>query len=58
MLGRRSASSFRRTLPAEMRAMTIQFYAVLDEYGEFSNFAAFPITIGGKRCGQTLSLAL
>jgi ribA/ribD-fused uncharacterized protein len=26
----------------------IQFYRVSDEYGEFSNFAAFPITLGGK----------
>ena len=26
----------------------IQFYRVSDEYGEFSNFAAFPIKLGGK----------
>jgi ribA/ribD-fused uncharacterized protein len=26
----------------------IQFYRVSDQYGEFSNFAAFPITLGGK----------
>src|SRR5262249_15289615 len=26
----------------------INFYRVSDEYGEFSNFAAFPITLGGK----------
>jgi ribA/ribD-fused uncharacterized protein len=25
----------------------IQFYRVSDEYGEFSNFAAFPITLQG-----------
>ena len=27
----------------------IKFYSVGDEYGEFSNFAAFPITVKGKR---------
>lgn len=26
----------------------IQFYSVSEEFGEFSNFAAFPIEIGGK----------
>jgi ribA/ribD-fused uncharacterized protein len=26
----------------------IQFYRVSDPYGEFSNFAPFPITLGGK----------
>jgi ribA/ribD-fused uncharacterized protein len=26
----------------------IQFYRVSDEYGEFSNFAAFPISLDGK----------
>jgi ribA/ribD-fused uncharacterized protein len=26
----------------------IQFYSVSDEYGEFSNFAPFPITLRGK----------
>ncbi len=28
--------------------MTIYFYRVEDEYGEFSNFAAFPIVVDGK----------
>lgn len=27
---------------------TIKFYSVSDEYGEFSNFAAYPIKIKGK----------
>ena len=27
----------------------INFYSVNDEYGEFSNFAAYPITVRGKR---------
>jgi N-glycosidase YbiA len=27
----------------------IQFYSVTDEYGEFSNFAPYPITIDGLR---------
>jgi ribA/ribD-fused uncharacterized protein len=27
----------------------INFYSVNDTYGEFSNFAAFPITLQGKR---------
>ena len=27
----------------------INFYSVNDDYGEFSNFAAFPITLQGKR---------
>jgi N-glycosidase YbiA len=27
----------------------VNFYSVNDEYGEFSNFAAFPITLKGKR---------
>ena len=27
---------------------TINFYSVNDEYGEFSNFAAFPIKLKGK----------
>jgi ribA/ribD-fused uncharacterized protein len=27
----------------------IRFYSVGDAYGEFSNFAAFPITLAGKR---------
>lgn len=27
----------------------IRFYSVGDEYGEFSNFAAYPITLAGKR---------
>ncbi|HVI01743.1 MAG TPA: NADAR family protein [Enhygromyxa sp.] len=27
----------------------IRFYSVGDEFGEFSNFAAYPITLGGKR---------
>ena len=26
----------------------IRFYSIADEYGEFSNFAAYPITIGKK----------
>ena len=30
-------------------SLTIQFYGVSDEFGCFSNFAAFPITIKGKR---------
>ena len=32
-----------------MRTSTISFYSVQDEYGEFSNFALFPITLRGKR---------
>jgi ribA/ribD-fused uncharacterized protein len=28
---------------------TISFYSTADEYGEFSNFASFPITLKGKR---------
>ncbi|WP_020472787.1 NADAR family protein [Zavarzinella formosa] len=28
---------------------TINFYSVSDEYGEFSNFAGFPIQLDGKR---------
>ena len=28
---------------------SIHFYSTQDEYGEFSNFAAYPITLGGKR---------
>lgn len=31
-----------------MAQRTIDFYATGDEYGEFSNFAAFPIRIDGK----------
>ena len=27
----------------------IRFYSVGDEFGELSNFAAYPITLGGKR---------
>ena len=27
----------------------IKFYSVADEYGEFSNFAEYPITLKGKR---------
>ncbi len=27
----------------------INFYSTFDEYGEFSNFASFPITLKGKR---------
>lgn len=27
----------------------IEFYAVNDEYGEFSNFAPYPIVLHGKR---------
>ena len=30
-------------------ADTIRFYGVNDEYGEFSNFALYPITLRGKR---------
>lgn len=30
-------------------APTIRFYSVSDAYGEFSNFAAFPIALGGAR---------
>ena len=30
-------------------ADVIHFYSVGDEYGEFSNFAAFPIQLDGKR---------
>lgn len=30
-------------------AVEIKFYSVSDEYGEFSNFAEFPITIKKKR---------
>ncbi|MCE9547193.1 MAG: NADAR family protein [Planctomycetia bacterium] len=29
--------------------MAIHFYSTGDEYGEFSNFAAFPFTLDGKR---------
>lgn len=29
--------------------MAIEFYSTQDEYGEFSNFAAFPFTLDGKR---------
>lgn len=32
---------------------TIRFYSVGDEYGEFSNFALFPIALGGKRWPTT-----
>lgn len=32
---------------------TIRFYSVGDEYGEFSNFAAFPISIEGARWPTT-----
>jgi len=32
-----------------VRTSTISFYSVQDEYGEFSNFALFPITLKGKR---------
>ena len=28
--------------------MTIRFYSTKDEFGEFSNFAAFPFTLDGK----------
>lgn len=28
--------------------MTIKFYSTIDEYGEFSNFALYPVKIGGK----------
>ena len=35
-------------LKATVRAF-IQFYPVTDEYGEFSNFAPYPITIDGLR---------
>jgi predicted NAD-dependent protein-ADP-ribosyltransferase YbiA (DUF1768 family) len=31
------------------RPEIIRFYSVGDEYGEFSNFAPYPITLGGKR---------
>jgi hypothetical protein len=33
--------------------MTIYFYSTKDEYGEFSNFAAFPISLDGKRWPTT-----
>jgi ribA/ribD-fused uncharacterized protein len=29
--------------------MAIEFYSTGDEYGEFSNFAAFPFTLDGER---------
>lgn len=29
--------------------MAIEFYSTQDEYGEFSNFAAFPFTLDGRR---------
>ena len=29
--------------------MVIKFYSTGDEYGEFSNFAAFPFTLDGRR---------
>ena len=29
--------------------MAIEFYSTQDEYGEFSNFAAFPFTLDGKQ---------
>ena len=29
--------------------MAIEFYSTQDEYGEFSNFAAFPFILDGKR---------
>jgi ribA/ribD-fused uncharacterized protein len=29
--------------------MAIEFYSTGDEYGEFSNFAAFPFTLDGKQ---------
>jgi N-glycosidase YbiA len=32
---------------------TIQFYSVTAEYGEFSNFAPYPITLRGKRWPTT-----
>ena len=32
-----------------MQNPIIRFYSVQDEYGELSNFAAFPITLKGKR---------
>jgi N-glycosidase YbiA len=31
----------------------IRFYSVADAYGEFSNFAAYPITLAGKRWPTT-----
>ena len=31
------------------RAEIIRFYSVGDEYGELSNFAPYPIMLGGKR---------
>ena len=33
--------------------MTIYFYSTKDEYGEFSNFAAFPISLDGERWPTT-----
>lgn len=32
-----------------MAAQPIEFYSVTDKYGEFSNFAAFPIALDGDR---------
>lgn len=37
----------------EHNPTVIEFYSVVDEYGEFSNFAAYPILIDGKRWPTT-----
>ncbi|MEM7235149.1 MAG: NADAR family protein [Planctomycetota bacterium] len=36
-----------------MSSDTIRFYSTGDEYGEFSNFAPYPITLEGKRWPTT-----
>jgi ribA/ribD-fused uncharacterized protein len=35
-------------MSADQRAMTINFYRTGDDFGSFSNFAPYPITINGK----------
>src|SRR5262245_45033289 len=36
-----------------MKTEVIQFYSVRAEFGEFSNFAPYPILLGGKRWPTT-----
>lgn len=47
-MGKRRANSQFENTQAEV-AHVIRFYSVNAEYGEFSNFAPYPITVRGKR---------
>lgn len=47
-MGKRRANSQFENTQAEV-APVIRFYSVNAEYGEFSNFAPYPITVRGKR---------